>query len=268
MRRQHFAQEMVRRLGVTFDLVRFRSVPGWCPICGHATRFVDRWPRNRREGLICWWCRSHARRRHVADVVLRSFPDPRVQHLLAAEHGSVLAGLRIFDAGATGHTRWAFAGLPGYTCAEYWPGVRPGTIVEGVRCEDLHQLTFPRDCFDLLITEDVMEHVRCPDQAWREIRRVLRPNGLHIFTTPLSFDRAKNVPRVEPVGDRDHPLLPPVYHGWGKWEGDRRMLVYNDWGTDLLDHLAAMGLPTRVDRSKDWRRGIVDSYVFISRKGP
>lgn len=50
--------------------------------------------------------------------------------------------------------------------------------------EDLHQLSFADECFDVVLTQDVMEHVLRPSAAFTEIARVLRPGGAHIFTTP------------------------------------------------------------------------------------
>jgi 2-polyprenyl-3-methyl-5-hydroxy-6-metoxy-1,4-benzoquinol methylase len=45
-------------------------------------------------------------------------------------------------------------------------------------------LTFADGTFDLIITQDVFEHVMQPAETFREIARVLKPGGAHIFTMP------------------------------------------------------------------------------------
>jgi SAM-dependent methyltransferase len=47
----------------------------------------------------------------------------------------------------------------------------------GYRCEDLERQTFADNSFDLVITQDVFEHIVKPDLAIREIARTLRPGG-------------------------------------------------------------------------------------------
>ena len=50
-------------------------------------------------------------------------------------------------------------------------------MVQGVRCENLEELTFPDESIDLHISQDVMEHVFQPKRAFAEIARTLRPGG-------------------------------------------------------------------------------------------
>jgi SAM-dependent methyltransferase len=74
---------------------------------------------------------------------------------------------------------------PAYTVTHYYPGVAPGKIVNGIRCENLERLTFADESVDLHITQDVFEHLFDPAAAFREIARTLRPGGAHVFTPPL-----------------------------------------------------------------------------------
>ena len=41
-----------------------------------------------------------------------------------------------------------------------------GSEKDGVRCENLEKLTFANETFDLVITQDVMEHVHTPQAAF------------------------------------------------------------------------------------------------------
>jgi 2-polyprenyl-3-methyl-5-hydroxy-6-metoxy-1,4-benzoquinol methylase len=44
----------------------------------------------------------------------------------------------------------------------------------GFRCEDIESLSFGNESFDLVITQDVMEHVLNPALAFAEIGRILK----------------------------------------------------------------------------------------------
>jgi SAM-dependent methyltransferase len=118
-------------------------------------------------------------------------------------------------------------------------------VHDGVRCEDLHALTFADERFDLVITSDIFEHVRRPLLGFSEIRRVLRTGGHHVFTIPLKWPLdSVSRPRVDTSGAEDVHVVPPVYHG--SPTDPQGSLVYYDWGTDLVHLLAALGLPTRL----------------------
>jgi len=61
-----------------------------------------------------------------------------------------------------------------YTPTQFYPNAPRGAYRDGVRCEDLEQQTFDDESFDLVITQDVMEHIFHPDRAYREIWRTLK----------------------------------------------------------------------------------------------
>jgi SAM-dependent methyltransferase len=152
-----------------------------------------------------------------------------------------------------------------YISSEYFPDVAPGGEKHGVICRDLERLSFGDEAFDLVLTEDVLEHVRHPEAAFKEIFRVLKPNGYHVFTIPFYFDR-KTTTRVDTKDGEDVYLLEPEYHGDTLRD---RILVYTDFGYDLLGRLSNLGFATDILFSTHHdavRYGIADSYVFISSK--
>jgi len=60
----------------------------------------------------------------------------------------------------------------------------------------LHQdisrgLDFPDETFDLIISTEVIEHFKEPDKVIKDMRRVLKNNGIALFTTPV----ANNIPK-------------------------------------------------------------------------
>ena len=47
-------------------------------------------------------------------------------------------------------------------------------MLTGYRCEDIERQTFADETFDLVISQDVMEHVFRPDLSYRQIYPTLR----------------------------------------------------------------------------------------------
>jgi len=122
--------------------------------------------------------------------------------------------------------------------SEYFDDVEPGTVRDGVVCQDVQRLTFADGCFDLCTSTEVMEHVGDDRLAFAEIRRVLRPGGAFIFTVPLS-----DGPTVERAllrnGAIEH-LLPAAYHT-DRIRGPRSVLVFRDYGPDVIERLQRAG---------------------------
>jgi SAM-dependent methyltransferase len=104
-------------------------------------------------------------------------------------------------------------------------------------------LTFPDGAFDVVITSDILEHVRHPDLAFAEISRVLASGGKHIFTVPTNVPFSRpTIKRVDVEGPEDIHILPAAYHGDGK---GGRSVVYNEFGDDLLGIIEHCGMQTR-----------------------
>ena len=71
---------------------------------------------------------------------------------------------------------------------------------DGQRSENLEALTFPDESFDLIIPQDVFEHVLRPAKAFAEIARTLKPGGVHVYTVPY-YRGEKTVVRAVPNGN-------------------------------------------------------------------
>jgi SAM-dependent methyltransferase len=70
-------------------------------------------------------------------------------------------------------------------------------VHEGV-VASLAELPFPDDTFDLVISRSVFEHLTDPQCVFRELRRVLRPDGYLVFRTPNRFHYFALGARVTP----------------------------------------------------------------------
>jgi SAM-dependent methyltransferase len=123
--------------------------------------------------------------------------------------------------------------------SEFFNDAAPGSMREGVRCEDVQRLTYTQASFDLVTHTEVLEHVPDDGLAFTELRRILRPAGLMLFTVPLS-GRAATVERARLHDGRTEYLLPAEYHHDPLRAGSR-VLVYRDYGGDVVDRLRAAG---------------------------
>ena len=134
------------------------------------------------------------------------------------------------------------ARLPHFSSSDYHPGREPGSIVDGVRSEDLTRLTYADASFDLVLTSETLEHVPDLDAALGEIRRVLAPGGRHIFTVPLLPQSTETFARsiVRPDGSIED-RAPRIAHPGGDWGYP----VFTEFGADLPGLARAGGLRDR-----------------------
>jgi SAM-dependent methyltransferase len=176
-------------------------------------------------------------------------------------------GLRIHESSPDGASSRRLAEeCPGYDASQYWPDVEPGGSRDGIRCEDLTRLTFGDESLDVVVTQDVFEHVLEPERGFAEVARVLRPGGVHIFTVPWYWWQP-TVVRARRGPDGLQHLAPPDYHE--NPVDPSGSLVATEWGWELPDLILANGgMTTTVHSIRDPGRGIVGAFreVFVSRK--
>ncbi|MBN2056319.1 methyltransferase domain-containing protein [bacterium] len=235
---------------------------GRCPVCGRRAMFVNISPLV-RESFKCPWCRAILRNRHLALILCRELGvDP---HHGLAHLAQVHPDLAIYETQSRGPIHRFLSRLPQYECSEFLPRTPRGTIAaDGTRCEDLQCLTFPDAMFDVVVSQDVFEHIRDLPAAWREVHRVLTPGGRHVFTVPYFRDRLTRR-RIAVDGDREIDLLPREYHRDSVRDG----LVYTEFGGDLPALLAEYGFVTSewcAGEEERRRWGIYDSCILVSRK--
>lgn len=113
---------------------------------------------------------------------------------------------------------------------------------EGVRCEDITNLTFEDSSVDIIISSDVLEHVDDFPAALKESERVLKPGGFHLFSVPTlsgkntdgtAINSEKTVKRATVIsnGTIEH-YLPPQYHG-DPLNPENGILAFWSFGLDL-----------------------------------
>jgi SAM-dependent methyltransferase len=151
-----------------------------------------------------------------------------------------------------------------YIPTHYFPKVQLGQIHNGFRCEDIEHQTFADQIFDIVITQDVYEHIFDPAAATREIYRTLKSGGISIITTGVWKDKLKTEQwaRREPDGQITHLASPPEYHGNPIDAGGS--LVTFKFGYDFVDLLATWApFGVELRRFNDRHYGIVGEFTDV-----
>lgn len=123
--------------------------------------------------------------------------------------------------------------------SQYMPESPPGSIRNGIRCEDVQRLSFEDNLFDLCTSTEVFEHVADDQAGFTEIRRVLRPGGVFIFTVPLS-GAEHTVERARILNGQVVHLLEPEYHG-DPFSSGLKALCMRSYGIDIVERLRDAG---------------------------
>lgn len=221
------------------------SNDGICPICEDGVTF-NAWNEHLRDHYLCARCGSIPRERAIMVAIDKFYPNWRE--------------LRIHESSPAnrGVSKKLAEQCPGYVATQFHASVPEGSRhpERGWRCENLERQTFSDACFDLVITQDVLEHMFDPDAACREIARTLRPGGAHIATTPMVRRAQPTIVCAErnPDGSINH-LQPPDYHG--NPVDEQGSLVTFWWGYDLasrIDRVAPFN--TMIWSVEDRGRGI------------
>ena len=154
---------------------------------------------------------------------------------------------------------------PSYSRSHYFPEITPGQkdLRTSSRCENLESLTFNDSTFDLFLTQDVMEHVFNPAAAFREIARVLRPHGAHIFTVPMVNKTRPSRRRASLNQDGE-----VIHHLEAQYHGNpidsKGSLVTIDWGFDLAPYVQFLtGMPTIMFQTDNIGLGIRAELIEV-----
>jgi SAM-dependent methyltransferase len=145
---------------------------------------------------------------------------------------------------------------PRVTLSEYFADVKPGDFHNGVRCEDVQHFSYADASFDVITHTEVLEHVPDDARAFAELRRILRPGGIMVFTVPFHGGE-HTVERAVLRGEEIDYLLPPVYHTDPLRNG-AGILAYRDYGNDIVDRLRDAGfvdVTSQTPKNAPWGYG-------------
>jgi len=132
-----------------------------------------------------------------------------------------------------------------------------------VRHEDLTHLSFSDASFDLVISQDIFEHIPDYKSAFAECFRVLNSTGHLIFTIPFfpNLELTEVRAKLTEGGAVTH-ILEPEYHGNPVAENS---LCFQHFGWDLLDDLRNAGFSQAVAKMYwgPWQGHIgIPSFIF------
>ncbi len=243
--RAQMAGIIAERFRIECDAIPFGAeaftLPGFCACCGCETMFQvsgmyssRRLPDGRvfpnwREHLNCLSCGIVNRVRASLHVLQQVYAPRRNARIYVTER-------------KTGTYDWMAQRYPNLQGSEYFEGGHTsGDIVNGVRHEDLQNMSFDDDTFEYVLTFDVMEHVPDHLKAIREIFRCLQPGGVLMITVPFSQNAEDHVVRAElrDDGTIEH-FMTPEYHG-NPVDMEKGSLCFRYFGWQLLKDLRDTG---------------------------
>lgn len=217
------------------------STPGFCCTCGRTTNFLTsfmystgktpdgREMPNWREHMQCEHC-GLVNRMRAAVNVLHTYATP-------SSDSRIYITERL-----TATYRWLEERYEHLQGSEYF-GLEhaPGAEVNGMRHEDVMNLSFKEGSFDFVLSFDVLEHVPDPDKAFAKIYSVLDQGGVFIFSVPFSADSRTDLIRatLQDDGTIEHHL-PPEYHG-NPVDPEGGALCFRYFGWDMLERLRGIG---------------------------
>jgi SAM-dependent methyltransferase len=236
--------------------------PAKCPVCGSLTLITDV-GRSLRESCKCMRCGSTNRQRQVAYVVCGFLSRMTGAALGSLKDVARLDNTVIFNTEAGRQIHDQLAGMRGYLCSEYFgDGFRSGDMVDGKMHQDLMGLSFDDGSIDLVISSDVFEHIRDPYLAHKEIHRVLKPGGAHVFTVP--FYQTEFVDEERTVTDiRGNTVFvkEPMYHGDPlRPDGS---LVHKIFSLEMLVKLGKIGFRTNMYKIYKPSLGILGPNALV-----
>lgn len=250
--------DLQQRLNAKYPLQAIEHLPagfyfksdGYCPCCERQTSFVstNSWLR---EYFECTNCKCIPRERLLMEMINQLAPNWRNLAIHESSPGDRGVSVRLKNE------------CKHYTASQYYHNQPLGTVINGYFNEDIENQTFADESFDLVITQDVMEHVFAPAKGFLEIKRTLKPGGMHIFTTPLDNGHAASVEwaRLDASGNIVWNYV-PEYHG--NPIDSKGSPVAMKWGYDIKEFIEQhTGMKTVIYNKDDLNKGIRGNVVEV-----
>jgi len=231
------------------------SLKGHCPCCDHDVTFSssNSWLR---DYFVCSNCHSLPRERALMLTIQKHYPNWKdlTIHESSPENRGASLKLKRY--------------CKNYTSTQYYADRPFGSMVNDHRNEDLENQTFQDAVFDLIITQDVMEHVYDPQKAFFEIARTLKKGGSHIFTAPI-INHHQPTEVWATKGANGEPIFLKTAEYHGNPVSPKGSPVTMHWGFDIVDFIEEKsGLYTTVEYIDNLDFGIRAEFieVLVSKK--
>jgi SAM-dependent methyltransferase len=175
------------------------------------------------------------------------------------EGGQVGDAFELSSYGAT--FNWLKAKAKSFAFSEYHENEPLGSMVNGIRNEDVTKLTFSDASFDIVTSNGVMEHVPQDRDGYAEIARVLRPGGRMYMTVPL-YDTPATFELARPTANGIEWFGPEEYHDSCIPGPRTAVTLWRHSTADICDRVKAGGF-TRVWLHRAETVPGVDAYPVI-----
>ena len=217
----------------------------WCSVCSDVTAMQMSWHNSSidqggsvqpawTEINACQRCGHNSRMRALFDALTSLYALPKDSSIYMAEQ--VTPSFSVIKSIYQNTVGSEFLG------SHHSPGEHTFNeiLAKAVRHEDMTRLSFEDESFDAVITQDVFEHIPNFDKAFLECRRILKPDGLMLFTIPFfsGIQKTEICAVVNADGSLTH-LYPPEVHGNPVDGGGS--LCFQHFGWSILDDLKASG---------------------------
>jgi SAM-dependent methyltransferase len=98
-----------------------------------------------------------------------------------------------------------FKGLAASVCGvDLDPRVVENPMLDEGRVANADRIPYEDSRFDVVFSDNVLEHLDNPLQAFREVERVLKPGGVFLFKTPNKWHYMPTIARMTPHGFHQH----------------------------------------------------------------
>jgi len=92
-----------------------------------------------------------------------------------------------------------FKGVVARVCGvDLDPRVINNPYLDEGRMTDAANIPWPENSFDLVFSDNVLEHLADPSEVFKEVIRVLKPDGVFLFKTPNKFHYMPTIARMTP----------------------------------------------------------------------
>ena len=236
-------------------ILQFRFPPKifFCTICNSYSLLI-RIDFSKRIGTRCIKCRSTAIHRGMVNF-LRTIFEQKLTNLRKNIYEMSAHGA-LYDFFKKNKEKLNY----NFYFSEYLDDWDSGKVSNGIRCEDIENLTFEDNLFDLITSTEIMEHVENDIKGYQEIYRTLKEGGYYIFTVPLLVTNKKTIIRAKRKDDGSiNNFLEPEYHG-DPFRGDKGVFTWRNYGTDIVDLLKFVGFYAEI---KEIYLNEINDYIPI-----
>ncbi|BBO80270.1 hypothetical protein DSCO28_08360 [Desulfosarcina ovata subsp. sediminis] len=217
--------ELIKKVKKIVNWRELRIMITFCPVCS-CKRVMIKFDSN-AIAVRCLSCRASAVYMSIVSILREVAPE--------------ISSLDAYELSSRGPLfRYLITKAKTVTSSEYCPDVASGGFKNGIQIQDVQNLSYADKSFDICTSTEVFEHVPDDTKGFSEILRVLRPNGIFVFTVPLQ-NAYKTIERtiLTANGEIQH-LLPPEYHDDPIGESGK-ILAFRTYGQDIIEKLLNAG---------------------------